>query len=159
MTFRLDDGCEFFSGGHTREETPDPISNSEAKLSRADGTAGPARGRVGCRREVFDTPHFGGAFLYSVGNGVLGSRGPRTEVCIGFPEMPICSEHPRPIQPSLRGRALRAGMGWFLRPLWPIERSPVNVQPSPSPANKNDRERWARNGSRDAAVSGTMAAR
>ena len=61
---RLGFGCEFFSGGHTGEETPDPISNSEAKLSRADGTAGPARGRVGCRREVFDTPHFGGAFLF-----------------------------------------------------------------------------------------------
>lgn len=61
---RLGFGCEFFSGDHTREETPDPISNSEAKLPRADGTAGPARGRVGCRREVFDTPHFGGAFLF-----------------------------------------------------------------------------------------------
>ena len=29
-----------FSGGHTGGATPDPISNSEVKTSRADGTAG-----------------------------------------------------------------------------------------------------------------------
>ncbi len=36
------------------EVTPDPIPNSEVKLSRADGTAGFACGRVSSRRDRED---------------------------------------------------------------------------------------------------------
>ena len=41
-----------FSGGHTEEVTPVPISNTEAKLLKADGTASLRCGRVGSRRDI-----------------------------------------------------------------------------------------------------------
>ena len=57
-------------GGYGGEETPDPIPNSEAKLTSADGTA--YCGRVGRRRpSKVPTIKSGSFFVYTPGKNLV----------------------------------------------------------------------------------------